>query len=193
MYFAYRDGRYTDLAGKSFRDFMAGKFKDLVGDFARTGDWADHVTTAFPEVRLKKYIEMRGADGGPWKHLCALPALWVGLLYDSTALDAAAEIVKDWTVPEMLALRRDVPRMALATPFRKGTVLDVAREVVDVARKGLNARARMNRMGDSNESHFLEPLVEIVASGKTRAERMLDRYNGVWNGVVAPLYREYAY
>ncbi|MCA0452109.1 MAG: glutamate--cysteine ligase [Proteobacteria bacterium] len=193
MYFAYRDGRYTDLAGKSFGDFMAGKFKDQVGDFARTGDWADHVTTAFPEVRLKKYIEMRGADGGPWKHLCALPALWVGLLYDSTALDAAAEIVKDWTVPEMLALRRDVPRMALHTSFRKGTVLDVARQVVDVARKGLNARARMNRMGDSNESHFLEPLAEIVASGKTRAERMLDRYNGAWNGTVDPLYREYQY
>jgi glutamate--cysteine ligase len=193
MYFAYRDGRYVDLAGRSFGDFMAGKFKDEVGDFARTGDWADHVTTAFPEVRLKKYIEMRGADGGPWKRLCALPALWVGLLYDSTALDAAAEIVKGWTMEEMLALRRDVPRLALNTPFRKGTVLDVARQVVDVARKGLNARGRMNRMGDSNESHFLDPLVDIVTSGRTPAERKLDLFNGPWQGSVDPLYREFQY
>jgi glutamate--cysteine ligase len=193
MYFAYRDGRYVDLAGKSFRDFMAGKFRGDVGDVARTGDWADHVTTAFPEVRLKKYIEMRGADGGPWKRLCALPALWVGLLYDSVALDAAAEIVKGWTLEEMLALRRDVPRLALKTPFRKGTVLDVAREVVKVARAGLNARGRMNRMGDSNESHFLNPLVEIVESGLTPAERKLELFHGEWGGSVEPLFERFQY
>ncbi|MFM8802004.1 MAG: glutamate--cysteine ligase [Tagaea sp.] len=193
MYFAYRDGRYVDLAGRSFRDFMAGKFRGEVGDVARTGDWADHVTTAFPEVRLKKYIEMRGADGGPWKRLCALPALWVGLLYDSTALDAAADIVKDWTVPEMLALRRDVPRLALKTPFRKGTVLDVAREVVKIARAGLNARGRVNRMGDSNESHFLDPLSEIAESGVTPAERKLALFHGEWGGSIDRLYRDFQY
>lgn len=193
MYFAYRDGRYVDLAGKSFRAFMAGEFRAEIGDVARTGDWADHVTTAFPEVRLKKYIEMRGADGGPWKRLCALPALWVGLLYDSVALDAAAEIVEGWTIEEMLALRRDVPRLALKTPFRKGTVLDVAREVVKVARAGLNARGRMNRMGDANESHFLNPLVEIVESGLTPAERKLELFHREWGGSVEPLFERFQY
>jgi glutamate--cysteine ligase len=193
MYFVYRDGKYIDAAGRSFRKFMAGEYKDLGAGEATTGDWADHVTTAFPEVRLKKYIEMRGADGGPWNRLCALPALFVGLLYDQTALDAAWDLVKDWTVDEMQAMRRDVPRLALKAPFRKGTVLDVAREMVAIARKGLAARARFNRMGDGDETHFLNPLQQIVDSGITPAERKLALFHGKWGGSVKPIYDEFAY
>jgi glutamate--cysteine ligase len=119
--------------------------------------------------------------------------LWVGLLYDSAALDEAAELVKGWTVPEMLALRRDVPRLALKTPFRKGTVLDIARDIVAIARRGLNARNRLNRMGDANESHFLDPLAEIAESGLTPAERKLALYESVWGGSVDRMYREFQY
>ena len=194
MYFLYRDGKYIDVAGRSFRKFMAGEYKDLAAAGpATTGDWADHVTTAFPEVRLKKYLEMRGADGGPWKRLCALPALFVGLLYDQAALDAAADLVKDWTVDEMQALRRDVPRLALKAPFRNGTVRDLARRMVEIARAGLRARARYNRMGDADETVFLNPLQEIVDSGLTPAERKLERFHGEWGGSVAPIYEAYAY
>ncbi len=193
MYFLYRDGKYIDVAGRSFRKFMAGEYKDLNAGEATTGDWADHVTTAFPEVRLKKYIEMRGADGGPWNRLCALPALFVGLLYDQASLDAAYDLVKDWTIDEMQALRRDVPRLALKAPFREGTVLDVARQMVAIARKGLSARARFNRMGDGDETHFLNPLQQIVDSGVTPAERKLELFHGKWGGSVKPIYDEFAY
>ena len=194
MYFLYRDGKYIDVAGRSFRKFMAGEYKDLNAyGPATTGDWADHVTTAFPEVRLKKYIEMRGADGGPWNRLCALPALFVGLLYDQASLDAAYDLVKDWTIDEMQALRRDVPRLALKAPFRKGTVLDVARQMVAIARKGLSTRARFNRMGDGDETHFLNPLQQIVDSGVTPAERKLELFLGKWGGSVKPIYDEFAY
>lgn len=194
MYFVYRDGKYIDVAGRSFRKFMAGEYKDLAAAGpATTGDWADHVTTAFPEVRLKKYLEMRGADGGPWNRLCALPALFVGLLYDQSALDQAAALVGDWTIEEMQALRRDVPRLAMKAPFRKGTVRDVAREMLALARKGLAARRRMNRMGDADETHFLAPLQQIVDTGITPAEEMLARYEREWGGSVAPIYQAYAY
>ena len=138
MYFVYRDGRYIDASGQSFRDFLAGRLPALPGEIPRLGDWTDHLTTAFPEVRLKTFLEMRGADGGPWRRLCALPALWVGLLYDAAALDAAAELVADWTVEEREAMRRDVPRLALAAPLRTRTLRDVALEVLDIAREGLS-------------------------------------------------------
>jgi glutamate--cysteine ligase len=193
MYFLYRDGRYVDAAGRSFRKFMDRGFPDLTNERATTGDWSDHVTTAFPEVRLKKFLEMRGADGGPWKRLCALPALFVGLLYDEAALDEAAQLVKGWTIEEMLALRRDVTKQALKAPFRKGTVRDVAADMVAIARRGLQARKRFNRMGDADESIFLNTLQETVDSGDAPAEEKLRRYHTEWNGSVAPLYDIYAY
>lgn len=193
MYFVYRNGRYIDLSGRSFREFMAGKFRDEVGDEPRITDFVDHLTTAFPEVRLKRFLEMRGADGGPWGRLCALPALWVGLLYDSVALDAAAELIEDWSVDEIVRLRYDVPRLALATPFRGGTLQDVAKQVLEIAREGLRRRNRRDRTGERDESSFLNELVEIAETGRTAAQVKLDEFHGTWHGSVDPLFREYAY
>jgi glutamate--cysteine ligase len=193
MYFVYRDGRYIDLSGRSFRDFMAGKFRDEIGDEPRITDFVDHLTTAFPEVRLKRYLEMRGADGGQWGRLCALPALWVGLLYDSVALDAAAELTKDWSFAEIEAMRREVPRLALQTPFRGGLLQDVAKTVVGLARAGLKRRNRRERTGERDESSFLNELVEIAETGRTPAQIKLDEFHGRWGGSVDPLYREYAF
>ena len=193
MYFVYRAGRYIDLSGRSFRDFMAGKFRDIVGDEPRITDFADHLTTAFPEVRLKRFLEMRGADGGPWGRLCALPALWVGLLYDSAALDQAEQLVRDWTADEVTELRREVPRLGLATPFRGEKLQGVARDMVEIARAGLKRRSRRDRMGERDESGFLNELVEIAETGRTAAQIKLEEYNGAWNRSVDPLFREYAY
>jgi glutamate--cysteine ligase len=193
MYFVYRDGRYIDVAGRSFRDFLAGRLAGFEGEVPAIGDFADHLTTAFPEVRLKRFLEMRGADGGPWGRLCALPALWVGLIYDTAALDAASDLVKDWTIEEMMRLRLDVPRLALKAPFRGGTVQDVARQVVAIARHGLARRNRRNRAGDKDESAFLDVLAEIAESGNCPAEEKLARYDGPWRGSVDPVFREYAY
>ena len=192
MYFVYRKGTYINAAGQSFRDFMAGRLPALPGQRPTMKDWADHVTVAFPEVRLKRYLEMRGADGGPWGRLCALPALWVGLLYDRTALDAAWDLVKDWTAEERAKMRADVPRLALKAPFRGGTLKDVAQLVMAIADAGLKARAVEDSQGQ-NESHFLNPLRRIAESGKTPAEDLLDLYNGPWQGSVDPVYKEFAY
>ena len=156
-------------------------------------DFVDHLSTIFPEVRLKSFLEMRGADGGPWSRICALPALWVGLLYDGTALDAAWDLVKDWTIAEHEELRHHVPKMALKAPAPGGgTVHDLAREVLDIATAGLTRRARLNSAGD-NESGFLEPLNEIVGSGNTPAERLLDLYRGEWQGDVSRIYSEMSF
>ena len=192
MYFVYRDGKYIDASGQSFRDFLQGKLPALPGEIPTTGDWADHMTTAFPEVRLKRFLEMRGADGGPWERLCALPALWVGLLYDQTALDAAWDLVKDWTIAEHEALRRDVPRLALNTPFRGRKVRDIALDVLAIARAGLQQRGATD-LGGMDESGFLNPLQIIADSGKTPAELKLDLYHGKWGGVVDPVFKEFAY
>jgi glutamate--cysteine ligase len=192
MYFVYRDGKYIDASGQSFRAFLEGKLPALPGEIPTTGDWADHMTTAFPEVRLKRFLEMRGADGGPWERLCALPALWVGLLYDQTALDAAWDLVKDWTIAEHEALRRDVPRLALNTPFRGRKVRDIALDVLSIARAGLQQRGATD-LGGMDESGFLNPLQIIADSGKTPAELKLDLYHGKWGGVVDPVFREFAY
>ncbi len=193
MYFAYRGGKYIDMSGKSFRDFMAGKYHNEVGDVARITDFADHLTTAFPEVRLKKYLEMRGAAGGPWGRLCALPALWVGLLYDSVALDQAEQLVKDWTAADHAQLRRDVPRLALKTPFKGSTLQDVARAMVTIAQDGLKRRNRRDRSGVRGERHFLDPLAAIAESGRCPAEEKLEKFHGPWSGSVDPMFREYAY
>jgi glutamate--cysteine ligase len=192
MYFVYRDGQYTDCAGQSFRDFMRGKLPALPGALPVMSDWVDHLTTAFPEVRLKKFLEMRGADGGPWRRLCALPALWTGLLYDQGALDQAAALVADWTHAEHVALRRDVPRQGLAARLRGRSLQDWALEILGIARAGLQARSRLDTTKD-DERIFLDTLFEIAESGRTPAERLLADYKTRWHGSIAPLYDELAY
>jgi glutamate--cysteine ligase len=190
MYFVYRDGKYIDAAGQSFRDFLKGELPAYPGHKPTIDDWADHLSTAFPEVRLKQFLEMRGADGGRWGRICALPALWVGLLYDDGALDAAWELVKGWSMEQREALRNAVPRLALDAPIPGGgTLRDIAGEVLDIAASGLNARARINASGD-NESGFLDPLREIVRTGKVPAQVLLDRFNGDWGGDIARVYEE---
>ena len=192
MYFVYRDGKYIDASGQSFRDFLAGKLPAYPGHKPTVDDWNDHLTTLFPEVRLKRFLEMRGADGGPWGRLCALPALWVGLLYDDVALDAAAELVKDWTVAEMEELRRHVPRLGLKTPFRGYTLREVAKETLAIAEKGLKRRKRFNTFCE-DEAHFLSALFAIVEDGRTPAEVLLEAYHGRWHGRLEPLFKEFAY
>ncbi len=192
MYFTYRGGEYIDCAGLSFRDFMAGQLPVLPGALPTMKDWADHMTTAFPEVRLKKYLEMRGADGGPWNRLCALPAFWVGLLYDDEALDAAWDLVKDFSMVERNALRDGVPKQALKLPFRKGTVRELALEALKIAGQGLKRRNRLNSNGAS-EAVFLEPLIEFALANETPAERKLALFHGPWQGSVDPVFAEFAY
>ena len=193
MYFVFRDGKYIDAAGLSFRDFLDGRLSVLPGEKPTLADWTDHLSTAFPEVRLKSFLEMRGADGGRWGRICALPALWVGLLYSGTSLDAAWDRVRHWTIEEREALRHAVPREALGAAVPGGgTVLELAAEVLDIASAGLRDRGRFNAAGDS-ESGFLDPLREVVASGKTFADVMLDRYHGVWNGDVRHVYEDYSF
>ncbi len=192
MYFVYRDGKYLDASGQSFRDFLEGRLPALPGERPTTSDWADHLSTLFPEVRLKRFLEMRGADGGPWRWLCALPALWVGLLYDSTALDAAWDLVKDWSDAERAELRDAVPRLGLRTPFRGGAMSDLAGRVLEIAEHGLKSRARIDTDGQ-DEVHYLAALKQVVESGKTPAEEQLEAFNGRWRGSVDPVFEDYAY
>ncbi len=192
MYFVYRDGTYINAAGLSFRDFMAGKLDVLPGERPTLKDWENHMTTAFPEVRLKQFLEMRGADGGPWRRLCALPAFWVGLLYDATALDAAWGLVKTWTPEDRAHLRDEVPRLALKTPFGNGTVGDISRDILQIAHEGLSRRDRVDAAG-LNEAHFLNPLFQIAESRLTPAEKLLDAYQRLWQGSVDPIFQEYTY
>ena len=190
MYFVFRDGKYIDAAGQSFRDFLEGKLPALPGERPTMDDWTDHLSTAFPEVRMKSFLEMRGADGGPWSRICALPALWVGLLYDDNALDAAWDVVKNWTMEERETLRSEVPRLALDAPIAGGrTLRDIAPQVLNIARAGLTARARLNSVG-YNESGYIGALDEVVASGRTHAERLLEKYKGAWAGDISKVYGE---
>jgi len=192
MYFVYRDGKYIDAAGQSFRDFLDGRLPALPGQRPTLKDWADHSTTAFPEVRLKKYLEMRGADSGPWNRICALSAFWVGLLYDQAALDAAWDLVKDFSLAERHALRDGVPKHAFKLPFRGGSVLDLARRALEISAHGLARRARLNQYG-ADESIFLEPMMEFAEAGMTPAERKLELFHGPWDGSVDPVFAEFAY
>jgi glutamate--cysteine ligase len=193
MYFVYRDGKYIDAAGHSFRDFLKGELSVLPGEKPRASDWEDHMSTAFPEVRLKSFLEMRGADGGPWNRICALPAFWVGLLYDQTALDAAWDEVKNWSMEEREALRNAVPKLGLKAPIPGSkTLQDIAGRILDIASAGLTARNRLNSSGD-NESGFIDPLREIVASGKTTAEHLLGLYHGEWEGDIRRIYDEMSF
>jgi glutamate--cysteine ligase len=192
MYFVYRDGRYIDMAGRSFRDFMAGKLPGLEGMLPTEDDWSDHLTTLFPEVRMKRFLEMRGADGGRWQTITALPALWTGLLYDQQALDEAYELIKDWTHDERDALRAGTPRHALRTPFRDTTVGELARQVLRIARTGLKNRARINDK-NQDETIYLAPLDVIAGTGETVADRLLARYHGPWGGNIDHIFEEFAF
>jgi glutamate--cysteine ligase len=193
MYFVYRDGKYIDVAGRSFRDFLDGRLAELPGETPRVSDWVDHLSTAFPEVRLKSFLEMRGADGGRWGKICALPALWVGLLYDDQALDAAWDLVKHWAIRQREALRHQVPRLGLEGETPDGEpVRDLAGRVLDIAAAGLTRRARLNSAGD-NEGGFLDPLREVVATGVTPADRLLAIYHGEWQGDLSHIYEEFSF
>ncbi|MHA3976160.1 glutamate--cysteine ligase [Halovulum sp. GXIMD14794] len=194
MYFVYRDGKYIDALGQSFRDFLKGELPALPGEKPTLSDWADHLTTIFPEVRIKKFMEMRGADGGPWRRLCALPALWVGLLYSQPSLDAAWDLVKDWTAEERDALRRDAAKLGLKAQIRGRSMQDLAAQVLDIAKAGLVARARPGAGGlIADETHFLNALLEIVETGRTPSDELLGRYNGNWDGNLDRIYGEYSY
>lgn len=192
MYFVYRGGEYLDVAGKSFRDFIDGNVPDVSQYQAAMGDWSDHTTTVFQEVRLKKYIEMRGADGGPWNRICGLSALWVGLFYDSAAQDQAWQLCKDWTVAEQQKLRDDVPRLGLQAEIKGRSVQDWAKDVLAIARGGLARRKRLDSSGN-DETGFLTPLEAIARSGKTQAQELLEAFEGRWNGSVDPIYEEMRY
>jgi len=192
MYFVYRDGQYIDASGQSFRDFLAGRLPALPGEKPSLADWENHLTTLFPEVRIKRYMEMRGADSGRWRKLCALPALWTGLLYDQDALDAAFDLIKDWSVDERQMLRDEVPRTALNTPFRGRPLLEVARQMIHISKAGLKARARYND-NHEDERAYLGPIEDIVEEGRTRAERLLEQYEKDWNGNIDELFKSQAY
>jgi glutamate--cysteine ligase len=192
MYFVYRDGKYNNAAGQSFRDFLKGRLPALPGEVPTISDWSDHLTTLFPEVRLKRFLEMRGADGGPWRSLCALPALWVGVLYHQATLDAAWDRVKDWTLEEHEYLRAEVPRQGLRTPFRGGSVQDLAREMLALADAGLQGRAEEDWFGQ-DERQFLTALRGIAESARTPADEKLAVFHGRWRGSVDPVFAEFAY
>ena len=194
MYFVYRDGTYVDALGQSFRDFMRGELPALPGEKPTMADWADHLTTLFPEARIKKYMEMRGADGGPWRRLCALPAFWVGLLYDDASLDAAWDLAKDWDQETRLALRVAASVDGLQAQVGDVRMHDLARELVAISEAGLKTRARPGAGGlVPDETHFLNALKESVETGKVPADELLDDYNGPWAGDLSRIYAERSY
>ncbi len=194
MYFVYRDGKYIDALGMSFRDFLRGELPALPGEKPTLSDWADHLTTIFPEARIKQYMEMRGADGGPWRRLCALPALWVGIMYDETALDAAWDLVKGWSAETRDAWREAAAREALAGMVGGLAMRDLAAEVLTIAEAGLKARARPGLGGlVPDERHFLNILKDAVESGLTLADELLGKYHGEWGGDLSRIYGEYSY
>lgn len=197
MYFAYRperdkDNAYMDASGLSFKDFMAGKLPILMGEKPTMKDWEDHLTTTFPEVRLKKFLEMRGADGGPWSRLCALPAFWVGLLYDQSALDAAWDLVKGWSIEDMEELRNNVPTQGLSATFAKGKMRELVVEVLNISEAGLKARGERGKI-DTDERGYIQSLRASAESGRSPADEFLDAYNGRWQGDLSKLFGEMSY
>ncbi len=194
MYFVYRDGKYIDALGQSFRDFLEGKLPALPGEKPTLSDWADHLTTLFPEARIKQYLEMRGADGGPWRRLCALPALWVGLMYDQSALDAAWDICKDWDAETREQWRVMASVGGIHAQVDGRPMLDLAAEVVEIAKEGLKARARVEKGGPlKDERPYLKTLEQIIETGKSPADELLERYHGEWNGDLSRIYDEFSY
>ncbi len=193
MYFIVRDGKYHDCTHVTFRQFMAGALRGEVADWQpNMGDWTNHLSTLFPDVRLKRFLEMRGADGGPWRRICALPAFWVGLLYDDAALADAEALTADWTFEDVVAMRDAVPSRGLKATIKGRPVLDVARDAVKISTAGLKARAKLNGDGQ-DESVFLQPLEEVLAKKATLADDLLGLFNGRWNGSVEPVFEEYQY
>ena len=194
MYFVYRDGKYIDALGQSFRDFLRGELPALPGETPTLSDWADHLTTLFPEARLKKFIEMRGADGGPWRRLCALPAFWVGLTYDQSALDAASDLIAGWDQATREELRIAASVEGLQAQVGGIRMHDLARECVAIAEAGLKARARPGAGGlIPDESHFLNALRESIETGRTPADELLELYHGDWQGKLDPIYDAFSY
>ena len=192
MYFVKRGSKYIDVAGRSFRDFMDGKLAELPGERPTIKDWADHTTTAFPEVRLKQYLEMRGADAGPWSRLCALPALWMGVFYDDAALEAAWDLCKGWETADHERLRGDVARVGLKAQIAGRTVQEIALDLLAIARGGLRRRGRLSG-GLVDETGYLAELDDIAASGMTPAERLLELYEGPWAGDAGKAFETLAY
>jgi glutamate--cysteine ligase len=192
MYFAYRDGKYIDCSGLSFRDFMAGKLSALPGERPTEKDWEDHLTTIFPEVRLKTYLEMRGADAGPWSRLCALPAFWAGIMYCDAALEAAWSLVKSWSAEERESLRRAVPVLGLKAPIKGVTARDIAQAALAISRQGLKSRAKLDSSG-MDETHFLTELDDIATTGVTPAERLIERFKTEWRGDIKRVFEACAY
>jgi glutamate--cysteine ligase len=192
MYFVKRGDQYIDVAGQSFRDLMAGRLPGLPGEHATLSDWANHVSTIFPEVRLKRYLEMRGSDAGQWLRLPALPAFWVGLLYDDACLDAAWDIVKSWTAEERQRLRDEVPRLGFRATICGRDLLSIARETLALARAGLVRRKKFDPYG-ADETRYLQPLEDLADRGETPAEELLRKFHGEWGRSVDPVFREYAY
>jgi len=192
MYFVYRGGKYLDASGKSFRDFLDGNLDVVPGEKPTISDFDDHLSTIFPEVRLKTFLEMRGCDTGPWGELCAMPAFWVGLLYDEAALDAAWDLVKDWTEEERHQLRQDVPKMGLQTPFRNKTLRDIALAALAISREGLKTRGRTNAHGE-NESVFLQELDGFARTGRSNADKLISDFTGKWDGDILQAYNDCRY
>jgi len=192
MYFVYRNGAYLNAAGKSFRDFLDGTLDVVPGEVATLSDFEDHLSTIFPEVRLKQFLEMRGADTGPWDELCALPAFWVGLLYDDGALNAAWDYVKDWTEEERQSLRADVAKQGFQTAFRNGNLQDIAKDILDISRRGLNARNKFNSHGE-NETVFLQDLDRMALLGESNADRLIRQFKGAWDYDIMRAYKECIY
>jgi len=192
MYFVKHGDAYVDVAGQSFRDLLAGKLRSMPGVRATISDWANHLSTIFPEVRLKRYLEMRGADSGPLQNLLALPAFWVGILYDDVSLDAAWDLVKPWSAAERQQLRDDVPKLGLAAAVRGRAVREIAAEALKLSYAGLSRRKHLDISGE-DESRYLEVLEERLARGTTPAQELLEKFRGPWNGSVDPIYAEQAY
>ena len=192
MYFLHRGEDYLDVSGRDFRKFMKGELEGFEGEIPSLTDWEDHLTTAFPEVRLKSFIEMRGADGGPWRNLCALPAFWVGLLYDSQALNEAEALISEWSIEQMSKARDDAPALALEAEIAGRSFRDIARDLLQIAQGGLKRRAKINWDGQTEE-HFLDPLIDIVETGRTNADELIKIYETEWNGDISRIYDAFSY
>jgi glutamate--cysteine ligase len=194
MYFVYRDGKYINALGQSFRDFLRGELPALPGELPTFSDWADHLTTIFPEARIKQYMEMRGADGGPWRRLCALPAFWVGLFYDQSALDAATDLIRDWDAETRENWRVMASVGGIHSEVGGRNMRDLAAEVLEISNAGLKARAMAGVGGLlPDETHFLNALEETISDGRSPADELLEHYHGDWAGDLDRIYQDYSY